>query len=461
MDGRRELTDRIGLDWENGLSASFPSRGGSLKPGRKAWVKILTTLCLFIGLAVCVRPALAQDELKIAAVVNDDVITQLDVFARLRAAMLSARMQDTPEVRQQLLPNVMRSLIDDHLKSQEARAQGVTVGDGEVNARIATLASRNNMSREDFETMLTGNGIMISALADQIRADISWSRLVQRKLRSTIRITDAEINESLARAKSARGQIEYRLSQIFQAIDSPKDAPAVQQSAQRLLEQLQSGADFGSLAQDFSQDTSAANGGDIGWVRADEADPAVGAELARLGGGADVKGRLIGPVQGTGGYYVVRIEDVRQASDSAVAPGSVHLVRLLWSLTPTASENEVQSAQDQADTFSKKEAHSCQEFQALAEDAASAVFTDLGRVPVDDMPAEIRNMVMTQQVGEPTKGIRGDGGVAIFVVCDRGDSSGQISRVAIADRLAAERLETLARGYLSDLRRAAYIDIRL
>ena len=64
----------------------------------------------------------------------------------------------------------------------------------------------------------------------------------------------------------------------------------------------------------------------------------------------------------------------------------------------------------------------------------------MGRVPVDNMPPEIRNMVMTQQVGEPSNAIRGDGGVAIFVVCDRGDTKGEISRVAIADRLAAERL---------------------
>src|SRR3954468_24168049 len=100
--------------------------------------------------------------------------------------MLSARLEDSPETRQHLLPNVMRSLIDDHLKLQEARSQGVTVGDGEVNSRIASLAARNNMSREDFESMLNSNGIMVSALVDQIRADIGWSRLVQRKLRSTI-----------------------------------------------------------------------------------------------------------------------------------------------------------------------------------------------------------------------------------------------------------------------------------
>jgi peptidyl-prolyl cis-trans isomerase SurA len=453
-------------NWESGLFGSFHFRGGQRRSGRRTgcgaglrlWPALACVLGLLSGFAAGVPSASAQDELKIAAVVNDDVITELDVFARLRAAMLTARLQDTPETRQRLLPTVMRALIDDHLKLQEAKAQGVTVGDGEVNSRIASLAQRNNMSVQDFESMLNANGILVSVLADQIRADISWARLVQRKLRSTIRITDAEINEAMARAKSARGQTEYRLSEIFQAVDSPKDGPAIQQSAQRLLEQLQSGADFGSLAQEFSQDTSAANGGDVGWVRPDETDPAIGRALEQLGNGPDAKGKILGPIQGTGGYYLVQVTDVRQAGDSDTAPGIVHMVRLLWPLTPNAADAEVKAAQEQADAFSGKAAHSCEEFERMAQDAAPAVFTDLGRIPVSEMPPEIRTMVMNQQVGAPSDAIRGDGGVAIFVVCDRGGSN---SRVAIADRLAADRLETLARGYLSDLRRAAYVDIRL
>jgi peptidyl-prolyl cis-trans isomerase SurA len=428
---------------------------------RMAWLKVLAVLCLLLAIAAGGPAALAQDELKIAAVVNDDVITQLDVVARLRAAMLTAQMQDTPETRQQLLPNVMRSLIDDHLKIQEAKAQGVTVGDGEVNNRIANLAGRNNMSLEDFESYLMSNGILTSALVDQMRADISWTRLVQRKLRSTIRITDAEINEALARAKAAQGKAEYRLSQIFQAVDSPKDAPGVQQATQRLLDQLNGGADFSSLAQEFSQDTSASGGGDIGWRRPDQVDPAIAAQLSPLGSGDNVKGKVLGPIQGTGGFYLIRIEDVRTGDESVVAPGSVHLVRLVWPLTPNAAESEKKAAQEQADIFSKKEAHSCEEFERLAQDARPAVFQDMGRQRVDEMPPELRDLVLTQAVGEPTSAIAAPGGVAIFVVCDRGDSSGEVSRVAIADRLASERLETLARGYLSDLRRAAYIDIRL
>jgi peptidyl-prolyl cis-trans isomerase SurA len=443
------------------LFASFQSRNAAPRACRTARLGVLAVLCLLVGAVAGGRVALAQDELKIAAVINDDVITQLDVVARLRAAMLSAQMQDTPETRQQLLPNIMRALIDDHLKTQEAKAQGVGVGDGEINSRIAGMAQRNNMSTEEFENYLMGNGILLSALMDQLRADIGWTRLVQRKLRATIRITDAEINEALAAAKAAQGKAEYRISQIFQAIDSPKDAPAVQQATQRLLDQLNSGADFGSLAQEFSQDTSASNGGDIGWRRPDQVDPAIAAELTPLGSGDAVRGKVLGPIQGTGGYYLVRIEDVRTGSESAVAPGSVHLIRLVWPLTPNASEGERKAAQEQADTFSRKEPHSCEEFRRLAEDARPAVYQDMGRLKVDDMPAEIRSMVLTQPIGEPSNAIPGPGGVAIFVVCDRGDSTGEVSRVAIADRLAAQRLETLARGYLSDLRRAAYIDIRL
>lgn len=402
----------------------------------------------------------AQDELKIAAIVNDDVITQLDVYMRLRLAMLSAKLQDTPDTRQRMLPTVVRALIEDRLKLQEAKAQGIGVSEPEVNTRIDNLARRNGVTRAEFEAMLESNGVLITALADEIRADIAWARLVQRDLRPKIRITDEEIDEAMARNLAARGKLEYRLSQIFLAVDAPKDEPAVRQSAQRLLEQLQAGADFGSLAIQFSQDTNAQTGGDIGWLRADEVDPAVGRELAQAGDAQTAKGKLIGPVKGNSGIYLDRIEDVRQENETTVEAGSVHMAQLLWPLPPNAADKEIQSAQDQANTYAGK-SMTCEELERSADDYASARYRDFGNVPIDAMPPEIKQIALDTQVGSPTKGIKGPGGVAVFVVCDRGDSNGKISRVQIADRLAQARLETLARGYLSDLRRAAYVDIRL
>ena len=101
-----------------------------LKPLRHAVVCLaLVTVVMTGGMSA---PAQAQDQLRIAAVVNDDIISELDVYMRLRMAMLSAQLQDTEETRRRLLPQVLRNLIDDRLKMQEATRTGVHINPADV-----------------------------------------------------------------------------------------------------------------------------------------------------------------------------------------------------------------------------------------------------------------------------------------------------------------------------------------
>src|SRR5262249_48157362 len=116
-------------------------------------------LCL--GLAICLQtqpavPVHAQDTLRIAAVVNEDIITELDVYMRLRMALMSAKLDDTEETRQRLIPQVIRNLIDDHLKLQEAKRANIKVNPADVEKRINALAERNNLTREQLEDYLKG-----------------------------------------------------------------------------------------------------------------------------------------------------------------------------------------------------------------------------------------------------------------------------------------------------------------
>lgn len=398
----------------------------------------------------------AQDQLKIAAVVNDDVITELDVFMRLRMAMLSAHLEDTPETRQRLMPTVMRTLIDEHLKLQESKHQGVNVSPAEVDKRIDDLAKRNNMSRDDFDRMLESNGILVDTLADQIKSELGWVRMVQRDLRSTIRITDQEINEALARAKASSGKTEYRLSQIFIGVDAPSDEPASRQSAQRLLEQLQQGADFASLAGEFSQDQGAAKGGDFGWVRPDELDPEVGKVLPTL-----PEGQVGGPIRGTGGYYLILVKKTRVANAATTEQGTVELEQIFWNLPKNAAESEVNKAISQGQALRGK-ILSCADMVAQAQAAAPGVYRGLGNVLISELPPEVQPYAINQPIGQPTPPLRGEKGVGMYIICNRsGGDEASLSRVAVADRLGRERLDTLSRGYLSDLRRAAFIDMRL
>jgi peptidyl-prolyl cis-trans isomerase SurA len=414
----------------------------------------LLTGCLVAGLAL---PAQAQDQLRIAAVVNDDIISELDVYMRLRMAMLSARLEDTEETRRRLLPQVLRNLIDDRLKLQEAKRTGVRINPADVERRIDRLAERNNMSRADLEAFLKANGVLVDAIADQITAELSWARLVQRTLRPRITITDQEIDEERQRMKATQGQTEYKMYQIFLAVDAPDQESAVRDSAERLVEQLRTGADFQSLAQEFSQDEGALKGGNWGWMRLDQMEPAVAKEIQ-----LSPAGQLVGPVRGTGGYYIAVASETRVAgSGDTTGAGSVTVKQILWSLPPNAAETEVNRAISQANTMAGK-IESCDQMSDVAEEATPGVYRELGSVPVNDLPPEVQTVAINQPIDVPSNPVRTDQGVGLYLICARqGSDENSQSRTAIADRLGQQRLETLARGYLSDLRRAAVIDIRM
>lgn len=410
--------------------------------------------CVIAGLAL---PAQAQDQLRIAAVVNDEIISELDVFMSLRMAMLSARLEDTEETRRRLLPQVLRNLIDDRLKLQEAKRTGVRINPADVERRIDRLAERNNMSRADLEAFLKANGVLVDAIADEITAELSWARLVQRTLRPRITITDQEIDEERQRMKATQGQTEYKMYQIFLAVDAPDQESAVRDSAERLVEQLRTGVDFQSLAQEFSQDEGALKGGNWGWMRLDQMEPAVAKEIQ-----LSPAGTLVGPVRGTGGYYIAVARETRVAgSGDTTGAGSVTVKQILWSLPSNAAESEVNRAISQANTMAGK-IESCDQMSDVAEEATPGVYRELGSVPVNDLPPEVQTVAINQPIDVPSNPVRTDRGVGLYLICARqGSDENSQSRTAIADRLGQQRLETLARGYLSDLRRAAVIDIRM
>lgn len=424
---------------------------------RYPWRMALCLMLLAAAATVASRlPAAAQDSMRIAAVVNEDIISELDIFMRLRMSMLSAKLEDTPETRDRLMPQVLRNLIDDRLKLQEAKREGIKINPADIDKRIDQIGERNNMSREELEEFLRGNGILVDALADQLLAELSWARLVQRKLRPRITITEEDINDEAKRMRATVGQNEYKLYQIFLAVDAPDQEAQIRDSAERLIEQLDAGADFESLASEFSQDEGALKGGDWGWLRLDQMEPAVAGEIQ-----AAPTGQVVGPVRGTGGYYIAFAKETRVSGAEATSDGTVNVKLILWSLAANAAESEVNRAISQAKTIAPT-IESCAQMPDVAAEAAPGVYRELGNVLVSELPEEVRTVAINQAIDIPSDPIRTKQGIGLYVVCDRqaGDEAA-LSRTAIADRLGQQRLETLARGYLSDLRRNAVIDLRL
>jgi len=171
---------------------------------------MVRTLIGLLLLALTAGTAAAQ-ETRIAAVVNDDVISVNDLDARIRLVLLSSQLPDNPQVRQRVTPQVLRSLIDERLELQEAKRFNVTVSDQDVNRAFERLEQQNNMPKGALEQLLTQRGIPRSTMVTQITATLAWSKLVDGRLSPNVSVSDEEVNEAMVRIKESVGKPQSRV----------------------------------------------------------------------------------------------------------------------------------------------------------------------------------------------------------------------------------------------------------
>jgi peptidyl-prolyl cis-trans isomerase SurA len=411
------------------------------------WFFGLCLLCLVAGAA----PA---QETRIAAVVNDDVVTLDDVTARLNLVMRSSGIPDNPQNRQRLAGQVLRALVDEKLQRQEAKRLNITVSEEEVKQGFQRLERQNNMPAGSLETFLAQNGIPRSSLVDQLTASIAWGKVVRNRLTQDVTISDEEVNEAMARLKENIGQPQSRVSEIFLAVDSPAQEEEVKSLADRLIAQVRSGANFAAVAQQFSQSPSAAVGGDIGWVQANQLGDLLGKAVSKM-----APGEMSYPIRTGAGYYVLYVVDRRTLGSANADDTTLSLRQVVFPLASTAGAAERQQAEQQAQAVAQQ-AKSCGEMARLGEERAPQTSGAL-ELRAGDLPPELRRIVLGLKVAEPSQPLPVRGGIGVVMVCERREpTSGLPTREEVLDTLGRERLDALARRYMRDLRRSAFVDIR-
>ena len=281
---------------------------------------------LLLGLAALVllastvpdRAAAQEDLFRPAAVVNDDIISVLDLAMRLQLAIIAAGVEDTQDLRRRLTPQVLNSLIDERLQMQEAKRLDIQVTDVQVASALEQIAGQNNMTEGQFLTMLRNRGVIPTTLIDQIRAQIAWQTIVQRRVRPNVVVPPEEVEEMVNRLSARRGAIERRVAEIFVPVESTAKEAAAQADANRLFDELRRGANFAGLARQFSQSGTAILGGDLGWVRDGELEEELNAVLAQMG-----PGEVSVPIRTLSGFHILFLREMRKNEGQEVDRGRI------------------------------------------------------------------------------------------------------------------------------------------
>jgi peptidyl-prolyl cis-trans isomerase SurA len=415
----------------------------------KWWLQLSLAFALVLGGA-----AHAQ-ETRIAAVVNSDIITAEDVNARMSLIMRTSGIPDTPANRQQLAPRVIRTLIDEKLELQEAAKFKVTVSKDEVANALGNIEARNNMAKGGLDDYLKSAGISPKTLTDQISTSLIWNKVVQGRYASDVSVSDAEVQDEIARIKSDFGKPQSHVAEIFLAMDNPTQDNEVKALAQKLIDQIRAGANFSAVAQQFSQAPSAAQGGDIGWVTPSQFGPPLSDAVAKMN-----PGEMSYPLRTPAGYYLLYLLERRTPGQSSPADTQIGFVEVVFPLAPNAPQPEQQRVAAQAQQVTNT-AKSCGEMAKIARDEAPQFSTQTPSVRASDLPPELRDVLLNLKVAEASKPIPARGGIGVAMVCTRSDPTPDIPTTdQVYDQIMHERMDQMSRRYLRDLRRGAYVDIR-
>ena len=406
------------------------------------------------------KPAESQSTLNIAAVVNDEVISVYDLSQRILLVVTLSNLPNTQQTHQKIAPDVLRRLIVEKLRLQEAKRLEIEVPEGAIQQAKDEIAKKHGIPAGKMDEALEGQGIDPQTLNQQIRAELSWIETVRALFRRLVTISDQEVDDELAQMRANAGKTEYLLAEIFLAYDGKPQAE-VENFANQLRQEIGRGASWQQLAQNFSQSASAQQGGDIGWNLAEELDPALQTLVKNLKPGEPSM-----PVAAEDGVYMLLLRETRTAKGIDVDDSDITLgIQQLHMEIPNNASPQTVAEITQKATELATSAESCKALGNIAEAEAGPSSGYLGKFSLSEINTEMRNMVENLQVNDVSQPLRTSNGVIVLMVCSRDIKGGTDPIAAAREKIERDilnrRLSRMADQHEEKLRRQAFIDIRL
>ncbi|MBR9805882.1 MAG: peptidylprolyl isomerase [Alphaproteobacteria bacterium] len=406
----------------------------------------ISVFALSLTGAAAAQDASSQERLAlegIAAIVNDKPISYSDVRERARLLLLSfGGQQPSQEQIQQITGQALEQLIDERLQLEKAAEYEMEIEPEAINGAVDDMARQSGATGEQLKQQLLSAGVNPASLEDQMKAEIAWSRVMSGLYGSRIRISDNQVDDQMERLRSSLKKTQYRVAEIFLYAPDPETKEQALQAAGTIIEQLNQGADFRIAAQRISSAPTAATGGDMGWITAEDLEPELASAIQ-----ASAPPALLQPITVADGVYILNVMAKREPAKLTT---KVDLKRLQIT---DGSETDLQAALDMIE--------SCDDVQSTANSKSNLRYADLKDIDVDELGPEGKALVLNTEVGQPTEIFSAGRGLAVMYVCRREDGAEALpSREDMKNSLKDRELNMISERELRDLRREATIIYR-
>ncbi len=395
-------------------------------------------------------PAMAQ-QVGIAAIVNEEVITTTDVTDRRDFIMATSEIPPTAEAQAKLTPRILEALVNETLQLQEARRTSIDVEDSEIDAAIAKIEQQRGRPPGSLREFIKNNGLSARTMEQQIRAQISWNKVVERRLRRSVNIAEDEIARAQLAQASAPGRPEIRIAAASIPFSSPKEEEAASKLAEDLAAKLNGGADFIAVAQDLATTGKAKLNPPI-WVPEEGLQPAMQQALRSL-----KPGQVTQPLRSQNSYQLISLLDRRMSKPT---PDTTEVVVKQMSIPmPEKKTPETMAATRDLSRAVRAFPVNCE--SGDMGELTGKVKVEFVRATYKQMSPDLRSVIEHLGVTEVSEPLLTANAIMIVTPCERIEPATNLPDAEkVRTQLYNDKLELEAQKTLRNLRRDAFIDIK-
>ncbi len=398
---------------------------------------------------------------RIVAVVNEEVITQQELNARVDFAFRQLRQQGTqPPSREVIERQLIERLITDRVQMQHARDIGMRVDDAELDRALVRIAEENKMSTMQMRAALDKDGVPYEKFREDIRSEITLSRLREREVAQKIVITESEIDNFIQSQQTQGRNDEYNISHILVTVPenaTPEQLQTRRVRAEQALAQLKGGTDFRQIAAAFSDAPEALQGGLIGWRESNRLPSLFLDALRPL-----KPGELSELLRSPNGFHILKLNE-RRGGQAAIMVQQTRARHILIKTNELVSETEARNRLLGLKERLDNKGDFAELARSRSEDGSAARGGDLGWLNPGDTVPEFERAMDALKPGEISVPVRSPFGWHLIEVLERRtqDMTREGQRLNARQALRERKTDEAYQEWVRQLRDRAYVEQRL
>ncbi len=387
----------------------------------------------------------------IVAVVNGEPITSTELTNRL-LMMTNGDLSKIPQEHiSQAKKTILNQLINERIQLQTIKLAGLTVDEADVNRAMEHAEHQNNMKPGQLIKELKSKGVPEKTVRQHFAAKVGWYKFISNYYRNLIEVSKSDLeNKELPQSKRSP---RYHLAEIVINFESFADEDQAREIAYQLNQQLKEGRHFSEAAVAVSTSPSAANGGDIGWIIAEQLQPEIQEALK------DMKpNQLSEPIRTPNSYKIIFFRNIKTPDNKSETIDARQLdIKLCDSLSDDQKEEEITRLNDMFELIK-----SCREFEKVAEQIEHSQLHVYKDVSLPELSTDLQTILADLPLGKVSDGIKNNDSVVYFMVCGKDVKVAEkIDEEEKYDKIASSRLNAVAAQKTNGLRRTASVDVRI